>query len=71
VDGVYARNETKETALQYICAFGRTLRRQVVEIVVVVPQRLCQRLEDINRLFFWKMCKLAWIGKFANEDGLN
>jgi hypothetical protein len=48
VDGVYARNKTGAVAVPVNHAFGSTLRRQVVEMKVVVLQRLRQRLEDIN-----------------------
>jgi hypothetical protein len=51
VDGAYASNETGTMAVPVSPAFGSILRRQVVEMKVDVPQRLRQRLEDINRIF--------------------
>jgi hypothetical protein len=51
VDGAYASNETGAMAVPVSHVFGSTLRRQVVEMKVVVPQRLRQRLDDINRIF--------------------
>ena len=51
MDGAYASNETGAMAVPVSHDFGSTLRRQVVEVKVVVPQRLRQRLEDINRNF--------------------
>jgi hypothetical protein len=57
VDGVYDRNEIGAVAVPVNHAFGSTLRRQVVEMSVVVLQRLRQRLEDINRNL-----RANWIG---------
>jgi len=51
VDGAYASNKTGAMAVLMIHVFGSIIRRQVVEMKVVVPQRLPQRLEDINRIF--------------------
>jgi hypothetical protein len=59
VDGVYASNETGAIAVPVNHAFGSTLRCQVVEMKMVVPQRLRQRLEDINRIYFEECEKSA------------